>query len=162
MRGKEIMVSLVSPLVFATAVAVPSVQAQVGSDSPPKTAAVPQSVQAPAQHNCSTWLPVDAALLAGVCISKRTGGQFMVNASVHNRSTTHTSLMCTSSSGSGTPGPLVAMSWGLHARWALTLEKPSRVPRAGYRPLEWKWGVARVVHSDAGTQRTVWNPLGIR
>jgi hypothetical protein len=165
MRGNEIMAFLVSPLVFATAVAIPSAQAQEGSDSPPKTAAVPQSLRAPAQHNCSAWLPVDAELLAGVCIGHASGDRYAVTASVLNHSATqHTVAVFVyvrvgRTWATGTNYWRAQCGLSVDRRKTVQCTSPWRSIRATN---QWKWGVARVVHTDAHTQRTVWNPTGIR
>jgi hypothetical protein len=160
MRGKEIVILLVSPLVFATAVAIPSAQAQEGSDSPPKTATVKA-----AQNNCSAWLPVDAELLAGVCIGHASGDRYAVNASVLNHSATqHTVAVFVY--------VRVGRTWAdgrnyWRAQCGLSVDRGRTVQcTSPWRSIkatnQRKWGVARVVHTDANTQRTVWNPTGLR
>jgi hypothetical protein len=148
------------------AIAAPA--AVVAADTPgypPKTAAVPQSVQAPAQSNCSAWLPIDAELSAGVCISQRPVDQYWVNASVLNRSgTQHTVAIFVYFR----VGPTWATSRNfLRAQCGASVdggkitECTTRLTTIR-RPTEWKWGVAHVVHTDENSRRTVWNgtPLG--
>jgi hypothetical protein len=145
-------------------IAIPPAQARDAASRAP-VPPIPARVHDAAQVNCSTWLPVDASLLAGVCIRESPGNRFQVRVSVHNRSTEqHTVAVFT--------GFRVGANWnagrnfprgqcGLSVDPGETVYCDSRLITIT-AATQFKWGVARVVHTDEGTQRTLWTPMGLR